>query len=396
MYDNNMINLADVIISILIILTIVRWVRNGFVQGFFSLVGLVIGLLLGALVAPYAMHYFETPLTRFLAAILIITLSVIIFDTVFEYAGYKLSEFITKPWAEKTNAIAGGVFGVIFACIYVWLLAAVLVGGPSVAINQQLQNSLIVKALDSNLPPTPAILARINSLITPLEFPQVFAGEPPALTEPVAPTGSADIQAAVRVAGRSTVRIGAPGCGGILYGSGFVAAPNLVMTNAHVVAGTSQVAVEDTNGQHRAEVVYFNPDLDIAVLRTSNLAGRPLAISDSIEPRGTAAVVMGYPGGGNFRANSASILRNLNAVGLNIYGNGMAPRSVYELQSTIVPGNSGGPVVLPDGTVVGMVFAAADNGDAIGYSITSPVLKSVLSDSQNSFGSVSTRTCSKH
>lgn len=395
MYDINTMNIVDLIIIAIIIFAVIRWVKSGLVQGLFSLLGVIIGLLVGALVAPYVMKFFETPFTRFSGAVLIIVLCLVLFDTLFEYVGYKLSNFIVKPWAIKTNAILGGVFGVFFSIVFVWLMAAMLMGSPSAQFNEQIQNSSIIKALDSRLPPTPPLLARINGLITPLEFPQVFVGGPPKLTEPVAPTGSVDIQAAVKNAGRSTVRIGAPGCGGILYGSGYVVAQNLVMTNAHVLAGTKGVTVEDTNGQHKATVVYFNPDLDVAVLRTSGLAGAPLKLEDSIKSRGTAAVVLGYPGGGNFKAVSASVLRNLNAVGLNIYGSSMAPRNIYEIQTNIVPGNSGGPVVLPDGTVIGMVFASSDSGQAIGYGITSPALKSIVAETVNSFGSVSTQVCSK-
>ncbi len=389
-------NFIDILIIILIVLTVARWSRNGLVHGVFSLFGLLAGLIVGALIAPYIMHYFGTPITRFLVAILVISVSAIGFDAAFEVAGIKLSTYIDKPWAVKTNAILGGIFGVVFTLFYVWLLAAILISSPSVAINQQIQGSGIIRFLDSRLPPAPALLGRINNLITPLEFPQVFAGAQPQLTEPVAPTGTADIQSAVKAAGKSTVRISSPGCGGVLYGSGFVVGQNLVMTNAHVVAGASNFVVEDTNGQHKATVVYFNPDLDVAVLRTNGLAGKILTIEDGILPRGTAAAVLGYPGGGNFKAVSASLLRSMDAVGLNIYGSSMAKRNIYEFQATVIPGNSGGPVVLPDGRVIGMVFASANNGQGIGYAITSPSLNEIINSVTNSYASVSTQVCAKN
>jgi S1-C subfamily serine protease len=179
------------------------------------------------------------------------------------------------------------------------------------------------------------------------------------------------VTAAAASAKAATVKVEVAACGGFQAGSGFVIGPGLVVTNAHVVAGMDGAQVIDAAGRHDASVVLFDPDLDIAVLRTSGLAAPALPISAGVVPRGTLAVVLGYPGNGNFTADSAAVLERQTAVGRNIYDVGLIRRDIYVLQSVVRPGNSGGPLVGTDGTVIGVVFATSTTDPAIGYALTS-------------------------
>jgi S1-C subfamily serine protease len=173
----------------------------------------------------------------------------------------------------------------------------------------------------------------------------------------------------VQKAAASTVKIVGVGCGGVLEGSGFVAGPGLVVTNAHVVAGIDGPVVEDRGGRHPARTVLFDPDLDLAVLRTSGLAGPALPLETSTVSRGTGGAVLGYPGGGPFRAGPAAVRRSFVAVGRDIYGRRTVPRAVYELEAAVRPGNSGGPVVVPDGRVIGVVFSRSLSQANVGYAL---------------------------
>jgi S1-C subfamily serine protease len=173
-----------------------------------------------------------------------------------------------------------------------------------------------------------------------------------------------------------------------------VAEDQLVVTNAHVVAGISSPTVIDQAGAHRAMVVVFDPNLDIAVLRATGLAGKPLPIAAPLQPRGTTAVALGYPGGGGLTASPAAILGDINAVGRNIYNEGVTRRNVYQLNADIEPGNSGGPLVLPNGTVVGVVFAKSVTDANLGYALTTPKVLSDISQARGA-GAVSTGTCAE-
>ena len=389
-------NLLDLALIVIIIAVVVRWVRIGLVQGLFSLGGVLLGLLIGVLVAPFAMKLFDDATMRFVVALAVIVLIAGVIDSYCEVMGHKLSTKIEKPLAIKLNAVLGGTFAVFAVAVSIWLVAALLAGSPFKTINAQIQNSVIVQTLNRSLPAAPPVVARLNGLIQPLDFPQVFVGPPPKLSEPVAPAGSAAVQAAVRSAGRSTVRIEALGCGGIQAGSGWVAREGLVLTNAHVVSGTRSTQIVDTAGRHDATVVYFDPDLDVAVLRTDGkLAGQPLPVASQLVGRGSEAVILGFPGGGEFHAEAAAIARQINAKGLNIYGSRTITRSIYELQGRVVQGDSGGPVVQADGTVVGMTFAAAEDNSNIGYALTSPQLINIINQAQNYYGSANTQGCSR-
>jgi S1-C subfamily serine protease len=191
----------------------------------------------------------------------------------------------------------------------------------------------------------------------------------------------------------STVKIEGTGCGGVLDGSGFVAGKDLVVTNAHVVAGVRSPSVIDTTGRHSAVVVGFNPKFDIAVLRVSGLAGEPLAFTKADAEREATGAVLGYPGGGPFTSGGAAVRTSLPAVGRDIYGQGLVTRTVYELQARVRPGNSGGPFVLASGEVAGVVFARSVSDDNIGYALAASEVTPLLTEAANQTRSLSTGAC---
>lgn len=384
-------NLLDVFIILFIGVAVYRWYKIGFIQGLFSLAGLVIGIFVGVLVAPWVMGQFTATVVKFIIMLITIGSITALLAGLGEHIGHKLNAKIHETKLTKPNAIAGAIFSVFVALGMLWITAAMLANSPFLALNKQIQNSFIIQSLNSRLPSSPTIIARIGTLFTPLDFPQVFVGAPPKLSPPVAPAGSATVQSAVTAAGESTVRIEASGCGIISAGSGFIVRENLVMTNAHVVAGSTAIEVVDTYGRHRSELVYFDPKTDIAILRTSKLSAKVLNISSKDYQRGQEAVVLGFPGGGDFHAEPAGIMRLLEARGYDIYGKDQIDRNVYELRANVVQGNSGGPLVLADGTVIGMVFASAQNEAGFGYALTGQDLVAALSGVSNS--KVSSQQC---
>jgi S1-C subfamily serine protease len=207
----------------------------------------------------------------------------------------------------------------------------------------------------------------------------VFAALAPASALPVSLPSNAMLRSADLAAGPSTVKIEGVGCGVLQEGSGFVAAPGLVVTNAHVVAGIAAPLVQIGRTVKATEVVLFDPSFDLAVLRVSGLSAPPLQLDPAPVGRGTQAAVLGFPGGGPFTVDAAGVMAAFEAQGRDIYGHGLTVRNVYELNALVRPGNSGGPLVLPDGRVIGVVFSRSTVDPSIGYALTSPdVLPRVL------------------
>ncbi|MCU1468695.1 MAG: Colicin production protein, partial [Actinomycetia bacterium] len=183
---------------------------------------------------------------------------------------------------------------------------------------------------------------------------------------------SPSVRAAFEHAAASTLKIEGAACGRIQEGSGFVIAPGIVVTNAHVVAGVRQPFILANGVDTPAIPILFDPNLDIAVMRDASINAPPLHLASTTVPRGTGAAVLGYPGGGPLTVHAAIVLTEIEAVGRNIYGTSTTKRDVYELEGVVRPGNSGGPFVEPDGTVIGVVFARSSLNNDIGYALTSP------------------------
>jgi S1-C subfamily serine protease len=258
-----------------------------------------------------------------------------------------------------------------------------------------MKNSKIVTLLNSHAPAAPTVIASIGKLIDPNGFPKVFSGSEPVPPSDVSLPELGDLQTVVKADAASVVKIEGQGCGGIVEGSGFVVANDMVVTNAHVIAGIRTPYVVDSNGTRTAVAVWFNPNLDLAVLRTTKLAGKPLQLNGTEEPKGTPAAVLGYPGGGRFSAKPAAILDNFTATGRNIYDQGDVQRDVYEVRAEIIPGNSGGPLIAQDGSVIGVVFAESTTYDKVGYTLTTNAVSKDISQAVSHNKQVGTGSCTE-
>jgi S1-C subfamily serine protease len=191
------------------------------------------------------------------------------------------------------------------------------------------------------------------------------------------------------------VKILGQACGSLQEGSGFVAAPGLVVTNAHVVAGETSTEVVVGGSQYRATTVLFDPSFDVAVLRTSAPLGSPLEIDSQNVGRGTEAAVLGYPENGPLVVGAAGVTAQLDAEGRDIYNQGLIIRSVYQLEAVVRPGNSGGPLVASNGQVVGVVFSRSTVNNNVGYALASPGVLQRVDQAERSQVSVSNGACTQ-
>jgi S1-C subfamily serine protease len=387
------LNLVDLLIVVVLGLAAAHGVTQGAALQILSFGGFWIGLLLGAALAPVFSGVTTSDFGQAFISLLAFLGLALIGGAVGRYLGTHAWSALRRLKLAAFDSALGALVSVLAALAAIWLMAILLAAGPTQNVSRAMNRSAIVRALTDKLPPAPSVFSRVQSLISSTPFPRVFEGLEPIPAGPIKVPDNAVVQAAVNRAQRSTVRIFGVGCGGVQTGSGFVAGSGLVVTNAHVVAGIERPEVQDANGRHPSTPVLFDPGLDIAVLRTTGLAGPPLTLAPGEAERGQGGAVLGYPGGGDFKAVPGAVLRRFNAVGRDIYGRDLTRRAVYQLQAQIRQGNSGGPFVRSDGVVVGVVFAASTSDPDVGYALTSQEVGPKVVAAQRA-GATSTGPCS--
>jgi len=387
------VNVLDVLIILLVIAVAARGIISGFLRQAGSLGGFVLGLVLGAALAPLVAGILPPGSGARVFVVLLVFFGVAItVGGVGETIGNGLSGLAVRYKLRALDATLGAAFGVIVALVAVWLLASTFVRSSGPALASEIQNSFILQTLNRTLPPAPDVMDRLETALGVADIPRVFSGLEPSPPPPVTGPNAAAVNAAARAGEAATVKVQGLGCGGLVDGSGFVVGPDLVATNAHVVAGISDPTIIDASGYHRATVVIFDPNMDFAVLRVKNLGITPLPLDASLASRGTVGAVLGYPGGGNFTISSAAVLAEQTAVGRNIYDEGLISRQIYDLQAIVRPGNSGGPLITPQGEVIGVVFAMSTTNNDLGYALTSAeIIHEVASAATHS--PVSTGAC---
>ncbi|MBU6389004.1 MarP family serine protease [Patescibacteria group bacterium] len=388
-----MFNLIDGVIILLLLLAIGRGWRAGLIRQGFGLLGFWGGVALGIFLALQVVNRFPAQSDRALAVIMAVLLGLIIGSTLGDILGVLTEKLIRLIRAGWLDSLLGSVLAVAMTLLTVWLLSGLASYVPVPEFSQEVRASSILRYLNDRLPPTPTVLADLEQRILPTFYPRVFMGLAPTPAPPVGPVPTALVRQAMDRDQASVVKVTGLACAAVSEGSGFIASPGLVVTNAHVVAGVSRPIVYDGNGAHEAVVVLYDPTVDLAALRVSGLTGAPLTLDTVDQPRGTEAAALGYPENGGFTGMPAGVLQELLAEGQNIYNTGNSVRKVYELQSPIEPGNSGGPLVLPDGRVIGIIFAKSVSDVGIGYALTAGQVQSEISQAAGLTRPVSTQGC---
>lgn len=360
-------NLVDVIIILLLVSAVVRGIRAGLFELLLSFGGFVAGLFIGVQIA----GWLAPRASSFLGKLLIVAVAEVgfaaFFATLGQIAGLYMNRLAGRLRLRGVNQALGVILAAAFTLAIVWLAASMLTNVRNHDIGAQVKRSLIVRELDAVLPAPPDVFASLEKIISPNGFPDVFLGLEPQHTT-VSPSNSVNNQA-VLADEASVVQIRGEGCGGTVFGSGFVAERGFVVTNAHVIAGIAGPEVLDASGTYEATPVWFDTDLDVAVLRVRGLSDAPLTLTSGVIPDNDAVAVLGYPGGGPLVAGNGVIIDHVTAEGRNIYNRGLIVRNIYEAQADVEPGNSGGPLVAPDGTVAGIVFARSVSQSNVGYAL---------------------------
>lgn len=352
--------------------------RLGFVTRSVSWAGLVLGAMGGMWVVPAVLRAIRgesTPDQLFFASLTLLLAASMLGQALGLLAGSRLSHSIHSSVGRRIDQLGGGLAGLVGVAALVWLLspAMAMVQGSTSGLAR---GSLIVRRLDSFLPPPPDTTRTLRHLVGG-GSPQVFsalqrtagAGEVPA-------TSGMGSDATTRVTA-STVRVVGQACALIQEGSGYVAAPDTIVTNAHVVAGESATTVDlPGGGSRRASVVAFDPDRDVAVLHVDGLGLMPLRSSPASV--GTRGAVFGHPGGGPLEISPAQVGEEVTAVGSDIYDHHTTRRDVLVLAAHLAPGDSGAAFVDQAGTVRGLAFAIAPDRSGVAYALQTNEVDAVL------------------
>jgi len=366
------VNFIDLLILIAALIGLANGYRRGFWLSLAQYVGLLVGVLLGATAARYVLDYLQitNASARPLGAVLVLVIGGSLGSSIGFAVGEPIRRKILRTGIHtSTDSVAGAALSAVAVLVMCWFLGLSFSRGPVPQIAQQIQRSTVLRALDTLAPRPPAFLASVAQVLAGVQFPPVFAGLEPAGLPGALPVPASVDTPAVKSTAQLVVKVSSVGCGGIVTGSGFPVGNGYVVTNAHVVSGTASHIITRVDGTTmRADVVFFDPERDVAVLYVPGF--KPPGVTFGPAQRGTEAAVIGYPGGGPETIVAAVVDGSVSAQGRDIYNQNLVTRQIYVIQANVRPGNSGGPIIDLQGRVLGMVFATSASDPGQAYALT--------------------------
>ena len=378
-------DLVDLVILAATLIGIANGYRRGFWLSAAQYTGLVGGVLLGSAAATPVLNYLEihNPGARPLGAALVLVIGGSLGSSIGFAAGEPIRRRILRAGVHTaTDSVGGAALSVVAVLTMCWFLGLSFSRGPSPEIAQQIQRSVVLHSLDNAAPRPPAFLASVEGILSGVNFSPVFAGLEPGTLPPALPLPAAVDTAGVKRAAESVVKVSGFGCGGMVTGSGFPVGPGYIVTNAHVVSGTSGHTIQTSgDAQMGATVVFFDPERDVAMLYVPGYRGTPLAFGTA--GRGTKGAVIGYPGGGPEQTSPAIVDGEVPAEGRDIYNANLVTRQILVIQARVRPGNSGGPLVDLDGRVIGLVFATSAGDPNQAYALSDGEIAGDINQAQS-------------
>ncbi|PWJ53350.1 Colicin V production protein [Quadrisphaera granulorum] len=387
----------DVVLLLLLIVYGLSGLRQGLVVGLLSVGAFIAGAGLGMWLLPLLVERMEPGRTRTVVVVVGVLLIAWGCQLLGAMLGRRLREVITWQPAQVVDSALGAVAAVVAVALVAWFVAGAVRAGPMPTLARAVASSRVIATIGTLVPPqADTLFAGFRSVVEANDFPRVFSGTGAEPVTPVAAPNDAVVGGAASVAQGGIVKVTgtAEACRRGSEGSGFVVAPQRVVTNAHVVAGVDapQVQVGGKGERYDATVVLFDPAEDLAVLAVPKLRAEPLGTGRQLGASADA-VVAGFPQDGPFTAVPARVREVVRAEGKDIYGEATVIRQVYSLAADIEPGNSGGPLLDPGGNIVGVVFARSLTDTATGYALTLDEARPVLQKAQEATQPVSTGRC---
>lgn len=361
------------ILSVVFVAAVSGW-RSGALGSLLSFLGVVLGAVAGVLLAPHVVSHLTGPRPKLFVTLFLILGLVVIGEIAGVVLGRAVRGAIRNEGARVLDSVIGVALQVVAVLLAAWMLASPLTSPEHGEVARVVKGSQVLAKVDGVAPSWIRwVPNRLKALLNTSGLPDVlqpFVPTPIATVNAPDPTLITDPVVALDKSSVVKIRGVAQSCQKVLEGSGFVVAPNRVMSNAHVVAGSNSVTVEVDGKTYDAKVVSYDPDADISILDVPNLPSTPLTFDMKESQSGTDVVVMGYPGGGEFAATPARVREVIKLNGPDIYHTTTVTREVYTIRGNVRQGNSGGPLIDRSGKVLGVVFGAAVDDADTGFVLT--------------------------
>ncbi|MDA8236464.1 MAG: MarP family serine protease [Chloroflexi bacterium] len=365
------VNTIDLIVVLAIVATAVLGFRSGAIPQVLGLAGAGAAVALIVAFAPQitnALAGVEQP-ARALVAIGGALLAVALGQAIGAGLGTVVRGMVGGGLAGGIDSSLGALLGASQALVMAWLIGGLLATSSIPVLAATAQRSGAVRWLLDVLPPPADVVGEVGAIIDESGLPQVFSGLEPLPAPPVdLPADARTAEIAARAVA-STVRVEAQACGASFTGAAFSVAEGYFVTNAHVVAGADRIVLRGATGTTRGTLVLFDPDLDVALVRAPGLRLPALVLASHAPGRGAVGAAIGYPNGAGLTTLPAAVTAEVRARGRDLYGRAPVVRDILELRAAVEPGMSGGPLVLADGTVGGVVFAESRTDPMVGYAL---------------------------
>ncbi|MEU4156021.1 MarP family serine protease [Actinoplanes sp. NPDC026670] len=388
---------VDIFLIVVMVLFAISGYRQGFVIGALSLGGFFSGVLIGLQLGPLLARQFENGTVRLVVALGVILVLAVLGQTLAGWLGTNLRQVIQSKPVQYLDDAGGALVSVIAVLFAAWLVAVPFGSTPFPAINAAVRDSAILGGVTELVPEeVRALSSGLRDTLDTNGFPDVFGGlARTQAREVAAPDPALAGSKVVKDSKSSVLKIlgSAPSCSRRIEGTGFVYATERVMTNAHVVAGTREVVVESDGRQIEGKVVVYDPKRDLAVLYVPGLKAPVMNFARKEAATGASAIVLGYPQDGPYNAQSARVRDVGDITGPDIYESGDVTRDIYTIKSLVRSGNSGGPLIDPNGDVLGVIFAAAADDKNVGFALTADEASSVAQTGRANTREVRTGEC---
>ena len=389
--------IVDVVAVVLILAAVLSGWRQGLIAAIFTALGSVAGLVAGYFAALLAVNYIDGQGMRTIVFLSVVVVFVGLGNLAGSYAGDTLRPSARWLPARALDSVAGAALQAIATALALWIVTVPLISGLPEQPSEALRQSRVLSLIDATIPESFVQLpAKMSSLLHETGMPPLVSPfRTDAANEVDAPNPDAVTPELVEASRPSVVHVvgDSQTCHHRLMGSGFVIAEDYVLTNAHVVAGTQSVSLDTVVGAKPADVVFYDPEVDIAVLHATQLGLPELQWSERELRHGSDAVVMGFPDSGPFAATAARVRSKLEISGPDIYTTGRIERSAYTIRGDVRQGNSGGPLLDTEGQVAGMIFGTATDVDETGYALTGAQVRERVGEIEKLITPVDTRSC---
>lgn len=384
--------LLDILLILILVAALVGGYRNGMLRNLSGLVGFVCGAIAAFFAMPLVGSWVPAPEWRLAAVLGVALLLLLAGITIGSMLGRAMRRKAHKSKLRIVDRVLGAVFTLGITAVVMSVLGFSIIALGVPYLSPAIASSGVIRAIDSLTPdPLKSLLAQARSVALADGIPRIM--EAVQGTTPLIPDATADTPG-LAAASKSVVRVTgtAYACGRSQSGSGFVVSPDRVMTNAHVVAGVTEPVVQTQTGEAlRGTVVYFDDQVDLAIIAVDDLGLDPLQLGPNL-PLGSHAVTQGYPFGGPFDSDPAEVL----TVGpLAVGGDGQTEslRQVYTLASDVQQGESGGPLLSEQGVVSGVIFAKGATTANLGFALAMEEVQPVAEQSATISSPVSSGDC---